>query len=172
MEIIQFYYMYIMVRLCMPLFGRGFSLRLKGLVYESYASHAMLYRSESWCLKEREMGILQSAEISLMGATCRVQLKDKERSKDLMLMLGLIETIDQLTMINSVCWKDHVLRRDDGLVLRMTLDFEVEGQRKKGRLKKIWKKQVEEESVKVGLGREDAHCRSKWSVGVNLIAAW
>ena len=33
------------------------------------------------------------------------------------------------------------------------------------------KKQVEEESMKVGLRREDALCRSKWSVGVNKIAA-
>ena len=35
----------------------------------------------------------------------------------------------------------------------------------------MWKKQVEEESVKVGLRREDALCRSKWSVGVDRIAA-
>ena len=35
---------------------------------------------------------------------------------------------------------------------------------------KIWKKQVEEESVNIGLRREDALCRSKLSVGVNQIA--
>ena len=29
-----------------------------------------------------------------------------------------------------------------------------------------------EESVKVGVRREDALCRSKWSVGINEIAAW
>ena len=45
-----------------------------------------------------------------------------------------------------------------GHVLRMAFDFEVEGQRKKGRLKWIWKKQIEGESVKVGLKREDALC--------------
>ena len=28
----------------------------------------------------------------------------------------------------------------------------------------------EEESVKVGLRREDAMCRSKWSAGINQIA--
>ena len=33
------------------------------------------------------------------------------------------------------------------------------------------KKEVDEESVKVGLRREDALCRSRWSVGVNMIAA-
>ena len=30
---------------------------------------------------------------------------------------------------------------------------------------------VEEESVKVGLRREDAFCRTRWSDGVNQIAA-
>ena len=34
-----------------------------------------------------------------------------------------------------------------------------------------WKRQVEEESMKIGLRREDTLCRSKWSVGVNQIAA-
>ena len=73
-------------------------------------------------------------------------------------------------MSNSAHWYGHVLGREDGHVLR-TLDSEVEGQRKKGRHKRTWKKQVEEESVRVGLRREDALCRSKKSVGVNKIVA-
>ena len=56
-------------------------------------------------------------------------------------------------------------------MLRMALDFEVKVQRKKGRLKKTWKKQVEEESMMVGLRMEDTLCQSKWNVGVNQIAA-
>ena len=88
-----------------------------------------------------------------------------------MFMLRLKEIIDQLAMANSVRWCGHVLRRQDDHVLRSALHFEFEGQRKKGRLKRTWKKQVEEESVKVGLIREDALCRSKWSVDVNKIAA-
>ena len=39
------------------------------------------------------------------------------------------------------------------------------------RLKRTWKKQVVEESLMIGLRREDALCLSKWSVGVNQIAA-
>ena len=72
-------------------------------------------------------------------------------------MLGLNETIDQLAMEKSVCWHGHVLMREDGHVLR-ALDFEAEGQRKKGRSKRTWEKQVEEENVKIGLRREDALC--------------
>ena len=49
-------------------------------------------------------------------------------------------------MANSVRWYGHVLRREDGHILRRALDFEVEGQRKKGRPKRTWKKQVEVEN--------------------------
>ena len=55
----------------------------------------------------------------------------------------------------------HVLGRDDGHVKGRALDFEVEGGRKKGRLKRTWQKRADEESVKVGLRMEDALCRSK-----------
>ena len=91
-----------------------------------------------------------------MRAMCGVRLKDIKRAKNLMFMLGLNKTIDQLVMANSVHWYGHLLRRADGHILRRVLDFEVEGQRKKGRQKKTWKKQFEKESVKVGLRREDA----------------
>ena len=40
--------------------------------------------------------------------------------------------MDHLSMGNSVRWYGHVLRREDGNVLRRALDFEVVGQRKKG----------------------------------------
>ena len=49
---------------------------------------------------------------------CGVQLKDRKRLMDLMLMLRLIETMDQLAMANSVRWHKHVLRREDGHVQR------------------------------------------------------
>ena len=102
---------------------------------------------------------------------CGVQLKDIERSTELIFMLVLHETIDQLTMANNVRWYDSVLRREYGNVLRRALDFEVDGQRKKGRPKRSRKRQVEEGCVKIGLRREDALCRSMCSVGVNQIDA-
>ena len=73
-----------------------------------------------------------------------------------MLILGLNETMDQLAITSSLHWYCHVLR--------MALKFEVEGQRKKGWLKRTWKKPVEKESMQVGLSREDALCRSNWIV--------
>ena len=94
-----------------------------------------MYVDEAWCLKESEMGILQRL---MVRAMCGVQLKDRKRSTDFMFMLGLNEIIDQLAMANSVCWYGHVLRKEDGHVLRRALYFEVEGQRKKGRPNWTW----------------------------------
>ena len=105
---------------------------------------------------ENEMGILRRTERSIVRVMCGVQLKDRKRSMNLMFMLGLNETMDQLAMAKGVCWNGHVLRRDDGHILRRALYFEVEGQRKKGRPKRMWKKQFEDELIKVRLRREDA----------------
>ena len=57
---------------------------------------------------------------------------------------------------DDVLWEDgYVLRRENDHVLRSALDIEVEGQRKKVRPEWKWEKQVEEESTKVCLSREN-----------------
>ena len=54
----------------------------------------------------------------MVRAMCGVQFKERKRSTDLMSILGLNETIDQLNMANSVRWHGLVLRREDVHVLR------------------------------------------------------
>ena len=63
-----------------------------------------------------------------------------------------------------------MLRRDDDSVLRVALDLEVSGNRKQRPLKKIWKKQCEEETEKIGLKKEDALNQTNWKDGVQRIA--
>ena len=66
-----------------------------------------------------------------------------------------------------------MLRIEDGHSFRRQLELEIEGQKKKGRPKRTWKQQVEEESLKVGLSWEDALCRSKWIIGVfHIVTEW
>ena len=45
-------------------------------------------------------------------------------------MLGLKETVVQMAKTNGVRWYKHVLRRDDGHVLRKVMEFEVNSKRK------------------------------------------
>ena len=48
-------------------------------------------------------------------------------------MLGLKEIMDRLATANGVRWCGHVLRRDDDSALRVGLNLEVSGKRKRGR---------------------------------------
>ena len=77
-------------------------LKLKWAVYKSYVRPTFLYGNEAWCLKESEMGNFQRTKRSMVRAICGVQLKDRERTKFLMLRSGLGKTLDQLAIENSV----------------------------------------------------------------------
>ena len=63
-----------------------------------------------------------------------------------------------------------MLRRDDDSVLKIALDLEVTGKRKRKRPKKTWKKQVEEDTEKIRLKKENALRRDKCRHGVRPIA--
>ena len=52
---------------------------------------------------------------------------DRKEAMDLIPMFYLNEIVGQLAMANSVRWYGHVLRTEDGHVLRRALEFEVEG---------------------------------------------
>ena len=122
---------------------KRFSLKLKGMVC---VRSAMLYGSETWCLRENEMAILRRTEIALVKVMCGVKLMEKKRTEDLMDMLGLKETAVQMAKAKGMRWYGHVLRRDDGHVQRKALEFEVRDNRKRRRQKKTWKMQVNKES--------------------------
>ena len=96
---------------------------------------------------------------------------DKKSTKDLMQMLDLNETIDQLVKANSVRWYGHVLRKDKNNFLRRALDFKVKEIRKRGRPKKIRLKAVIEQCRKVGLNESDINKHLRWRLGVYTISS-
>ena len=59
-------------------------------------------------------------------------IMEKKKTGDLMEMLGWMQTVVQMAKANGVRRYGHVLRRDDGHVLRKTLEFEMKGKRKRG----------------------------------------
>ena len=61
----------------------------------------------------------------MFRAMCGAKLMDRRRTEDLMELKGLKETVIQMAKANGVRWYRHLLRRDDGHVLRKALEFEV-----------------------------------------------
>ena len=135
---------------------------MKGKIYKSYVRSAMLYGSEAWCLREKEMAILRRTERAMIRAICGVKLLDRRNSEELMDMLGIKESLDRMAKASSMRWYGHVLRKEDEDVIVKALEFEVSDSRGRGRSKQTWKKQVENEMKKNGLEKEDAYDRTKW----------
>ena len=57
------------------LYGRKFSLKMKGRIYQSCVRSEMLYGSETWCLRENEMTILRRNEKAIRRPMCGVKIK-------------------------------------------------------------------------------------------------
>ena len=76
-------------------------------------------------------------------------------------MLSLNETLDKLAKANKMQWCGHVLRRETDDVRREAMQYEVAGKRKREQPERTWRKQMEEEIVKIGLKKEEAYDRAR-----------
>ena len=71
---------------------------------------------------------------------------------------------------NSGNWYGHnILRREEYDILRKSLCIKVEVKRRRERLRKTWKNQVEDDIRKTFLKKEDALNQSKWQKGVKMV---
>ena len=91
-------------------YGRKFSSKIKGKICRNCLRSAVLYGSETWCLRENEMAILRRTEKAMMRAMRGVKLIEKKRSQELMSLLGLKNSLDGIARASEVRWHGHVLR--------------------------------------------------------------
>ena len=91
---------------------------------------------------------------------CDVKLKDRLPSKELRERLG-VDDIALILQQNRLHWYGHVLRKDDDWV-KKCMEYEVEGSRPRGRLKRTWREVVEKDCQARKLNKEDASDCSRW----------
>ena len=75
---------------------------------------------------------------------CGWKVTDRKTTEQQMDMLELKKSIMRLATANEVRWYGHVLRRDHDSVLRVALDLEVSGKKKRGNQRRFgrskWKR--------------------------------
>jgi len=89
------------------------------------------------------------------------KLKDGVPSKGLRERLGLDDTILVLQQ-NRLRWYGHVLRKEDNDWVKKGMDYEVDGARPRGRLKKTWTEIEQRDCHARKLNREDATDHNRW----------
>ena len=115
------------------------------------------------------MAISRRTERAMVRSMCGVKLVDRKNNEELMEMLGLEETLDEMAKVNRVLWYEHVVSKDDDNVLKKALMLEVNGQRNREKPKQIWRRQVEVNLNKIGLEVDEAANRTRWKKGVRVI---
>ena len=102
---------------------------------------------------------LQRNDQAMIRWTCNVRLKDHISSGSLLRKLG-INNIQTLLRYNRLRWFGHVVR-NDGCINSIT-EFEVVGQRGRGRQKKTWKDTINNDLRHWKLSRADPTNRMEW----------
>jgi len=95
----------------------------------------MLHGSETWPVRKENEVALQRAEMRMVRWMRGVKLKDRLPSKKLRKKLG-IDDIALVLQQNRLRWYGHVLRKDDDDWVKKCTEYEVEGPRPRGRLKR------------------------------------
>ena len=103
----------------------------------------MLYWSEAWCLIEKETAILRRTETEMIRVMSGVKPLDQRNSDELIVMLGIKESLDRMVKASSMRWYGHVSTKQDEIVIVKVSIFEVSGSRGRGRPKQTSKKQVQ-----------------------------
>ena len=62
----------------------------------------MLFASETWRLKEKEMTILRKPEKAIIKVMCGIKLMEKRSSQEVMDLLSSEETLDRQDKANRV----------------------------------------------------------------------
>ena len=142
--------------------GNRYTWKLKGRIYNTCVKPVMTYGSETWVVRSMEEGILRRAERCMIRKMCGVKVNDRIYTDELMERLGLRNTIVETVRQGSMRWLGHVLRKNDDDCIKQAWNFEVEGNRGKGRPKLTWKDMMKKQCARVGAKLEDAHDQSKW----------
>ena len=116
---------------------RKINVRLKGKVYETVVSPAMMYGTETWPLKKTQERKSEVEEMKMLRWMCGVTKMDKIRRED--------ENFLKKIQERRLQWYGHVKRREEKYVGRREMEMEVPGRRGRGRPKQRWMDNVKED---------------------------
>ena len=141
--------------------ARGASLKMKGKIYKACVRSVMVYGSETWATRVEDMNRLERTERMMVRWMCGVTLKDRKRSEDLLVRLG-IESVAEVVRRSRLRWFGHLERMSTDNWVSACREINIAGLRGRGRGRKTWQECVGEDMRRLGLTRETAQDRAVW----------
>ena len=131
---------------------RRLPARVKGKVYSSVVSPAMVYGLETVAVTKKQMKEMEVGEIKMLRFAMEVTKKDKIRNEYIRGTVK-VERLGMKMREGRLRWYGHVMRRDQEYVGRKMIEMELPGKRKRGRPKRRFLDVVKEDMGKLVRGR-------------------
>lgn len=136
-------------------------LKLKGRLFTTVVRPALTYGSQCWTMQKKFESKVTATEMKMLRMTTGVTKLDKIKSSrirgSLQIKTPVVEKIEQ----DRIRWYCHVQRRDETNPVKrsMNTDIERRGNRKRGRPKNTWMKQMQAKQHQLGLSEDDIQDR-------------
>ena len=144
---------------------RTISLRTKCRLFNSNVKSVLLYGCETWKRTKTLLNKLQTFINSCLRKLLRIRWPDKIRNDELWARTGQKMISEELGR-RKWRWLGHTLRKPPGSIARQSLQWNPQGQRKRGRPRTTWRRCIEEEMRKKGYSWNElqklARDRDRW----------
>ena len=117
--------------------ARGSSYRIKGEIYKACVQSAMTYGTETWAMKKASLHSLERTERMMVRWMCGVSLRDRKRSVDLYILLG-VQSVTEVVRQGRLRWFGHVERKSEDDWVSACRNIVMAGVRCAGRGRKTW----------------------------------
>ena len=141
--------------------NRNVPLKSRGYIYKACIRPVLLYGVETWSMTRNIELNLQACDRRMLRYMSGISLADRVRSEDIERNCG-VKSLLVTVRENRLRWFGHVKRREGRGVLGEVMNLQVPGTRPRGRPKKTWTKNIEEDLNEMGLVEDDAMDRDKW----------
>ena len=121
----------------------------------------LIYGAEAWTLTRREEELLERTEMRMLRWMLGLTLRDRKRNEFVRKKLGVACITDKVRE-SRLRWYGHVMRSDETSGIKRIMNAEVCGKRSRGRQRKRWMDQIQQDLKTLKLKREDTGDRSKW----------
>ena len=140
---------------------KAISLKVRGKLYKTCVHSEMLYGSETWPVKPKDIQRLYRNEMPMISYICGVSLRDRYSCEELRARVGIKPIVDVMRQ-RRLRWFGHIERREDDSWLKKVQILAVDGHSGRGRPRKTWEHVIMEDLRVKGLRREVAQNRAEW----------
>lgn len=106
------------------------STRIK--IYNTLALPSLLYGSEIWTLKKKDMNRIKATEMKFFRRTAGYTLLDRKRNEEILEQLE-VESVEEKISRYKFNWLDHVRRMENSRIPKIMMQYKPRGHRRPGR---------------------------------------